>query len=512
MGFAPPSGHRRTAFRPAPRLASLSGMRITIRRAAVALGVTLTAALLVPALPAAAAPIWGACPAGPTPLDPRQQCATVDVPLDYADPGGPTIPLTISRIRTAQPGLRRGDLFLIPGGPGDSGLDKPSDEVAKLPAAVLDEYDLIGFDPRGVGASSPISCDLPPAEQNIFQWPSPNGDISANVATARAIARDCADNGGPVLRTISTANEARDLDAIRTALGENTISYWARSYGTYVGAVYASLFPQRTDRVLLDSSDDPNPALVEHGWLADLAIGVAIRFPDFANWASQPDNPNRIADTASGVRAEFLALAAKLDSDPIPWPGANPPELTGNALRQFMFQSLYSNSSFPGLAALILAARAGGPLPAPHNPPLAELQNTDAVSVATICDDVRFPDSIPDYARDVAINRVEYPLTAGMPANITPCSFWPYPPAQQAVAVTGDGPSNVLMVQNLRDPATPYPAALRMLSDFGARARMVTVDAGGHGVYLTDGNACADDLATRFLVTGERPANGAYCP
>ena len=124
---------------------------------------------------------------------------------------------------------------------------------------------------------------------------------------------------------------------------------------------------------------------------------------------------------------------------------------------------------------------------------------------------VRFPGSIANYAHTVAVSRAEYPLTAGMPADITPCSFWPYPPTQRPVPVTSNGPSNVLMAQNLRDPATPYPAALQMLSDFGSRARMVTVDAGGHGVYLTDNNACADSLVTNFLVTGERPGNGAFC-
>jgi pimeloyl-ACP methyl ester carboxylesterase len=445
-------------------------------------------------------------------VDPRQQCATVQVPRDYADPTGPTIPLTISHIQSALPGRRRGDLFLIPGGPGNSGLANPTQDAARLPEAVLDEYDLIGFDPRGVGASSPVSCDLPPAEQNIFQYPAPNGDISGNVAVARATARDCVRNGGPVLRTISTANEARDIDRIRAALGEHTISYWGTSYGTYVGAVYANLFPQHTDRVLLDSSDDPDPSRVEAGWLANWAIGAEIRFPDFANWASQPNNPDRVADNATDVRADFLALATKLDADPIPWPGANPPELDGNTLRQFMFQSLYATSSFPGLAELILAAQAGGPLPAPRNPPRSVLQNIDAVGIATACDDVRFPGSIASYAHDVALNRAEYPLTDGMPANIMPCSFWPYPPSRQPVAVTGNGPSNVLMVQNLRDPATPYPAALHMLADFGGRAELITVDSGGHDAYLANGNPCGDNLVTRFLVTGRRPANGAYCP
>jgi hypothetical protein len=177
-----------------------------------------------------------------------------------------------------------------------------------------------------------------------------------------------------------------------------------------------------------------------------------------------------------------------------------------------MFQSLYANSSFPGLAAMMLAARAGGPLPAPKNPPQALLQNTDAVSIATICDDVRFPAPIAAYPRAVAVNRAEYPLTAGMPANITPCSFWPYPPTSTPIAITGNGPSNVLMVQNLRDPAAPYGPALHLLADFAGRARLITVDEGGHEVYLANGNACGDTLVTRFLVTGQRPANGAYCP
>ena len=476
-------------------------MKTTFRRAALGLGAALVVGLIVPATPASAGPVWGACPAPP---DPRQQCATVQIPLDHADPSGATIPLEISRIQTAKPGQRRGDLFLIPGGPGNSGLANPTTDVARLPQAVLDEYDLIGFDPRGVGASSPVSCDLPPAEQDVFQWPAPDGDISANVATSRAIARDCVRNGGPVLRTISTATEARDIDQIRAALGERTISYWATSYGTYVGAVYATLFPQRTDRVLLDSSDDPNPAVVERGWLANWAIGAELRFPDFANWASQPSNPDRIAATPAAVRADFLTLAAKLDTAPLPG-------LDGNALRQFMFQSLYANSSFPLLAQLILAAQSGGPLPALPAPPQSVVQNTDAVGIATICDDVRFPGSVADYARDVAVNRVEYPLTAGMPANITPCSFWPYQPTSPPVAITGNGPSNVLMVQNLRDPATPYPGARQLLADFGGRARMVTNNAGGHDAYLANGTTCGDNLVTEFLVTGRRPARDAYC-
>ena len=495
-------------------------MPITARPLGAVVGLGLAVTLLGSAMPASAAPLpgsppglsWTSCPTAAGPVDPRQQCATVRVPLNYADPTGPTIPLTISRIRTAKPGQRRGDLFLIPGGPGNSGLNGPTADAARLPAAVLDEYDLIGFDPRGVGASSPVSCDLPPAEQDLLEWPGPNGDIAANVAKSEATAAACAKNGGPVLRTISTPTEARDVDRTRAALGQQTISYWAVSYGTYVGAVYASLFGSHTDRVLLDSTDDPNSTMVERGWLANYAIGVEDRFPDFAAWASEPGNPDRIAATPAEVRADFLAIAARLDTAPIPWPGANPPQLTGNALRENMVQSLYSNSSFPRLAALILAASNGTALPSPQLPPQSVLQNNDAVGIATICDDVRFPGTVAEYAANVAANQAKYPLTNGMPANILPCSFWPYPPTRQPVAITPYGPSNVLLVQNLRDPATPYSGARNALADFGDRARMITVDSGGHEAYLANGNACGDAFVTRFLATGQRPAHGAFCP
>ena len=474
------------------------------------LGLSLLATITAAALPAAAAqPAWGSCPSAP---DARQQCATVDVPLNYADPAGTQIPIAISRISTAKPGLRRGVLFLIPGGPGNSGIDLPSADAAKLPQAVLDRYDLVSFDPRGVGRSDPVSCDLPDGDFDFLPWPAPDGDISGNVAQAREVAGYCARNGGPVLRSLSTPTEARDIDRIRQALGENKISYWGTSYGTYVGAVYANLFAQHTDLVVLDSNDDPNPKLVEQQWMINRGVGVADRFPDFAAWAADPANPDRVAGTPAEVRAEYLALAAQLDQHPQPWPGASPPELTGNALREAVVNAMTDDSSFPGLAQLMNAAEQGKPLPPSSGPPTAYLQNPVAVALGTVCGDIAFTESIDQYARAVAINKVRYPLTNGMPANISPCSFWPYPPAQQPVPITDRGPANIVLIQNLRDPATPYVGALNSRRLFGRRAIMVTVDSGGHGVYLANGNACGDNAVTRFLVTGIRPATDQFCP
>jgi pimeloyl-ACP methyl ester carboxylesterase len=493
-----------------------------VRVGALAVSLVLTAAL-VTAGPAGATGTrarahdprdlaWGSCPATAAGhLDPRQECATLRVPLGYPDPAGARISLAISRIRTASSGARRGVLLLIPGGPGNPGVDLPSARVPRLSQAVLDRYDLVGFDPRGVGRSTAVSCGLSTQDTDLLPWPSPGGDIVGNVAQARRVADACVRNGGAVLRGLSTITEARDIDQIRQALGEDRLSYWGVSYGTYVGAVYATLFGQRTDRVLLDSSDDPDPARVERGWLANYAVGVVDRFPDFAAWASAAGNPARLASTPGAVRTTFLDLAARLDRQPLAWPDGQPPALTGNALRELLLRSLYSDQSFPYLAQVMAASLRFAPLPPRQSMPADVVQNVDAVLVGTLCGDVTWPTSLADYARDVADNAARFPLTAGMPVGIGPCSFWPYQPARPPVRISQDGPSNVLLVQNLRDPATPFSGALRLRGALGDRARMVTVDSGGHGSYLANGNACGDRMVTAFLVSGERPARDAFC-
>ncbi|MGK4579793.1 alpha/beta hydrolase [Kitasatospora sp. HPMI-4] len=488
-------------------------MPIINRTAAALAAAAAVLSLTAPASQAVGGPVsWGSCPG--TGLDPHQQCTTVQVPLDYGRPHGEQITVAVSRIPSERPELRRGVLLLIPGGPGGSGLNSPSSAVKRLPQAVRDAYDIVSFDPRGVGRSTPVSCRLAHedlAMANLRPWPDPDGGVTRNLETARRIATACADNGGPVLRSISTRNEARDIDRIRQALGERKLSAWGTSYGTYPGAVYATMFPQRTDRVVLDSNDDPDPSRVERGWMANFAVGAQDRFPDFARFASAPGGDHRIAGTPQEVRQVFLDLADRLDREPIPWPQANPPQLTGNVLRETMLESLYSDAAFPRLAALMLAALHGTELPAPNNPPDEVQQNTVAASVGTFCNDVAWPGPTADYRGAAAADRAAHPLTAGMPVNVMPCAFWPVRPAEAPTRVTPDGPSNVLLVQNLRDPATPYSGALKLRRDFGSRARMVSVDSGGHDAYLANGNACGDALVTGFLVSGDRPGRDVLC-
>ncbi|WP_344960838.1 alpha/beta hydrolase, partial [Streptomyces thioluteus] len=196
------------------------------------------------------------------------------------------------------------------------------------------------------------------------------------------------------------------------------------------------------------------------------------------------------------------------DGKPVLVPG---PPLTGNRLRQALQQTLYGNE-FEGFAELVRAAR--DPRRTPVLPPFLAHPAPDedaAVTVATICNDVRWPRSVRSYARDVAADRARYPLTAGMPVGITPCAFWKNDAAEKPVRLTSEGPSDILMIQNLRDPSTPYFGALKMREALGQRARLVTVDRGGHGVYLGNGNACGDRAVTAYLTTGKRPSGDAYC-
>ncbi|TXS42875.1 alpha/beta hydrolase, partial [Streptomyces sp. uw30] len=439
-------------------------------------------------------------------LDPRQQCATLPVPMDYADPGGPKIDIAVSRIPSEKPSARRGALLLIAGGPGGDSLADPSGKGQKLPQKVRDTYDLIGFAPRGNAPSTPVSCDIGHDDLSVVKrlpWPAPDGSVTENMAQARRLADACARNGGELIKHISTLNNARDIDSIRAALGEHRLSAWGVSYGTYIGAAYTELFPQRTDRIVLDSSDNPDPVQAERAWLRAFEVGVEDNFPEFAKWASRPGNPDRVAGTPAEVRSRFLALAARLDREPIPWPGANPAELNGNVLRQTMLSSLYDPDDYGVLAKLMTAAEKGTLPPAPPSPPEEALQNYMAVGAGTICNDAAWPKSAAGYEKGVAESRAKYPLTAGMPRNALACTSWPWAPREAPLRVSDRGPSNVLMVQNERDVATPLSGALKLRDAYGRRAVMVTVNSTGHDSYLDNGNACGDAAVSRYLETGK---------
>ncbi|WP_290056597.1 alpha/beta hydrolase [Amycolatopsis solani] len=473
-------------------------MRKALLAAAIAV---VGATTVVP--PASAAPNalnWGPCPAGAFPT-PDLQCTTVKVPLDYRDPGGKTIDVAVSRLPSKNPEKRRGVLLTNPGGPGGGGLDYPQLlKLVKLPQDVLDTYDIIGFDPRGVAHSTPVTCDLTPEQIAVGNLPYAHGpaDVVKQAALAKQEAKQCAEaETASMLPHLTTANTARDMDRIRTVLGEPKLSFLGASYGTYLGAVYTTLFPERSDRIVLDSNLGPGG--YDIAAMRGFGRGMEDRFPDFAKFAAAHPEYG-LGTTPAQVTAKFHELAARLDRTPIEG-------ITGTVFRGLTFSGLYS-TDLTQLAKDWQGLEEGRAPKPPADPPTG-VENLLASRFAVICGDSAWPRSIASYQVDVAVDRIRYPLLGAASANIGACAYWA-PPAEPPVKITGRGPANVLMVQNERDPGTPLSGARKLRAAFGERARMVTIDQGGHGAYLFGPNHCGNTLVTEFLVTGKRPAD-TYC-
>lgn len=461
---------------------------------------------------------WGDCPptAPGVTRDPRLTCTAVEVPLNHTDPDGRKIDVAVSKL--AATGDRRGVLVVNPGGPALPGLDTPGQWAAELPESVLDSYDLVGFDPRGVGHSTPQSCGLEVTDPaGLFPYPAADGSIDANVAVARATAGQCADTIGDDLRYFTTANTARDLDLIREELGEEKISYWGQSYGTYLGAVYSTLHPDRTDRIVLEGNVDPGN--VWAGEAARWSKGLADRFPDAAKVAAAQgvlgSTPDEVADA-------YLALAERLDREPAPVPGTQV-SLNGAMLRNVTYALLLDNETLPVLAQVWKTATniVDGTLTAADADVIKQVfagapavpgvpaDNQATMFLALTCGDATWSHDVADYAAQVRQDREEWPLTAGMPRNIWPCAFWPEP-VEDPVTANDEGPHNVMVLQNHRDHATSWESGVALREALGDRATLVGVDNGGHYVFGA-GSACADEATVDFLTGGDLPGDDIEC-
>ncbi|MET9534464.1 alpha/beta hydrolase [Streptomyces sp. NPDC006649] len=459
---------------------------------------------------------WGPCPAAdagtggaaPVRRDPRQRCTAVHVPLDYRAPSGRRLTIEVSRIRSGAP--RPQSLMTGQGGPGGSGLDLPSQAVSALPVRVTRTTDLYGLDYRGIGHSDPLHCGIAHADRTAatgFSYPAADGSIDANVAWARRTAGACTQHAGSTLPFFNTVNIARDINRIRIALGLPTLSYTGTSYGTFVGQVYASLYPATSGRVLLDSTVPPGGVRAA---IQNKGRGVEDAFGGFARWAADRDSTYHLGGSAPDVRRTVLSTVRELNRTPLPLMTGK--SLTGNLLLEAEEALLEQQGYFPGLAELLGAAHAGS-IPADVT---SKLQfgsvfpdNFFSAQDAIVCNDSVWPKDVAEYRRRVTRSAAQYPLTAGSPANIWPCAFWPVAGSDHPPKPVPHGPHNILMAQNTEDPSTPLSEARRTLRAFGGRAAMVTVEATGHGVAMAKG--CAADAVADFLLS-ESPARSRRCP
>jgi pimeloyl-ACP methyl ester carboxylesterase len=463
----------------------------------------LVAATLAASPPVQAEPMsWAPCSGFPEPTY-GLECTTLDVPRDYTRRHGETLELAVSRLPSTDPAKRRGVLLVNPGAQGASQLDFPLTLVSLgLPATVRQRYDIVMFDPRGIGRSTPVRCDLRP-DQSATVVPPPyarnSADVERRAADARAIAEQCASSStARLLPHITMANVARDLDEVRKALREKRISYLGYSNGTHLGAYYSELFPSRTDRFVLDSLTGPGglDSTQARRW----ARGFEDRFPDFAAWTAGQNATYGLGSTSEAVRKKYFELAGRLDS--APYSG-----IDGAAFRAMTFGMLYSDSTFAPLAQTWQTIDRGGALP----PPSGDTEWDFSGQLHLACNQPGWPTNVATYQRNVARDRVRYPMFGAATANVWPCAYWPVA-AEPRVPIDPDGPSNLLLVNNLRDPGTPYEGAVEMRRALGDNARMVSVNNGGHLAYLFNDNTCANQAVTTYLVDGKRPASDRICP
>ncbi|MDG5801794.1 alpha/beta hydrolase [Streptomyces ossamyceticus] len=441
------------------------------------------------------------------------QCATIKVPLDYSRPGGKKLDLAISRIKASTKSERRGVLLLNPGGPATEGLDMSANMANMLPKSVTRKYDLVGFDPRGVGRSSPVSCGLTSKEQNR-ERPYRAETFAKDVKWARTVAEKCYAKQGDTLRHITTRNTARDMDVIRAVLGEKKISYFGISYGTYLGAVYTQMFPERTDRFVLDSAADP--ARVWRGTFRLFAEGAEPAFTRWTEWTAQRNSHYKLGSTPQAVRTTFYDLVAQADRKPIRFDGTS---LTGADIRsQSRLGFFYVRDAAELIAKVKKAAEgkapsAGQGLNSPTQAPSSfgsavPKDNEGAAFWSIVCADTRdWPRDPEQYRRDAIRDKAAYPVYGDFASNIRPCAFWKKEGSEPATRV--DNKVSALILQNEWDSQTPLASGQGMRRAMKG-AKMVTVTGGvGHGIYGF--MSCADKKATAYLTTGKLPAKDVTC-
>ncbi|MFJ9046118.1 alpha/beta hydrolase [Streptomyces sp. NPDC102347] len=454
-------------------------------------------------------------------LPPTVECGTLRVPLDYARPDGEQIRLTVSRSRATgtDPGTgrtvpRQGSLVHNPGGPGASGMYFPM--LGHVPGwkRLAAAYDLVGYAPRGVGRSAPLSCTDP---KTFHQGPAPApahppAEVKRDrAARAAAYARGCAERAGDALRHYTSLANARDLDVLRAALGETRLTFLGSSYGTYIGALYATLFPTHVRRMVFDSAVNPAP---ERIWYRNnLAQSAAFedRWADFRAWAAEHHDVYGLGGTAQEVQDSYDRVRARLATRPA---GGK----VGPAqLHTAMLRAGYYDDYWPQRAHALSAYLKGDPGPlveqAEEHPEAAtEAENTRAVYLAVECNDAPWPTDFAVWDRDNTrlARRAPFETWDNVWTNL-PCAYWPVPRQRPLDVRAGQGalpPTLILAAE--RDAATPYDGALELHRRLAGSTLVTERDAGSHGL-AGGANACVNEHLTAYLLDGRVPGRRASC-
>ncbi|MEU6196516.1 alpha/beta hydrolase [Streptomyces sp. NPDC047061] len=472
---------------------------------------------------------WKSCPApdeaegggdapSPLPGGGTWQCATMKAPLDWSKPKGATIGLALIRARAdGDPDKRIGSLIFNFGGPGGSG-------VTTLPAfgddyaALRTRYDLVSFDPRGVGRSDPVECENDEQLDDYFQQdatPETSAERTQLINRTKQFNAACEKNSRTILPQVRTTDAARDMDLMRQVLGDRQLHYFGISYGTELGGVYAHLFPKNVGRAVFDGVVDPTQD-PEQSSLGQ-AKGFQLALDNFAEDCTSKKTECPIGDTPQDVKDRIAGLLVDLDEKPIP--GVLPRELTQSAATNGIAQSLYSKDFWEYLTEGLEEAYDGdGKILMLLSDSMngrslnGEYSNITAANIAINCADEK-PRYTADYVQQKLPEfRAASPLFGDYLAwGMVSCTDWAVPGAADHPDVSAPGSAPILVVGNTGDPATPYEGAKKMVDALGKGVGVeLTYKGQGHGAYDSK-DKCVQGAVNGYLLEGTVPKAGTVC-
>ncbi|PRH80407.1 peptidase [Streptomyces solincola] len=472
---------------------------------------------------------WRDCPApsveegggtapSPLPGGGRWQCAFMDAPLDWSDPGGETIELALIRAKASKPADRIGSLVFNFGGPGGSG-------ITALPSFAQDyetlrtRYDLVSFDPRGVGRSAGVQCLDDAGLDALYALDSTPDDAREAKAYddgLKRFAEACEENSGDELPHVGTVNAARDMDLMRQVLGDRKLYYFGISYGTELGGVYAHLYPKTVGRAVFDAVVDPTSTAVSSA--LGQAKGFQLALDNFAkDCVARGDECKLPGGSVQEVEGFVTGLLAELEKKPIT--GLGDRKLTASAATNGIAQSLYSKEYWPYLEQGLDEADGGngGLLMALSDSMNGRDQNgnysnVQAANAAINCvdDEARF-DVAQAQARLPEFRKASPVFGDYLAWGLIGCSHWPVNGSRDRPDVSAAGSAPILVIGNTGDPATPYAGAKAMANALGKGVGVELTWVGeGHGAY-NGGDACVKKAVDGYLLDGRVPKNGTVC-
>lgn len=461
---------------------------------------------------------WGACPPSLSGPYPELTCATVPVPLDYAQPAGAKVNLLVSRRAAGDPAKRKGVLFINPGGPGSAASDRPgrmskpnAQGATRLPKEVLDSYDLIGMDPRGVGLSEPLSC----ADPSFLQGPVPDPDNPANRTAIwdrwQSYARGCAEREGQRLPHMGTRNVAKDMNAVLLAMNEGQLNYLGYSYGTYLGVVFAELFPAKVGRMILDSSMNPVPERMFYEASKAQTPAVQRRMRDWHAWVAKYDDVFHLGTTEQETRAAWLAALADFRAAPHGPVGAD--ELLG-AVSGIVRNDENLEMLTKAFADWTLRRDDRALVTLATPPATVARERSVAGFTSVMCEDSVWPDDRAVYERDARKLAPASEFAWYNTSNLLACANWPGG-HDKRVLPTGRGRLPILMFNSVHDPATPIEGAVALRERLPNAILVTELNRGKHGLYGTtvpEQNPHIQRIGTEYLMTGARPGRDAFVP